>query len=343
MHRLSRLTLLCALLGLGLPTLAARPAGSQSATPRPSAAIKALDKARLAYQGDLASVLAPQVGASPLLAAALLSRPLLNPPETLTFHRLIARAAAADDAGPAVAWARLADCTPAPGNCPNPAALETLQTQAADNAAVWLMKLGVDTRDLDPQAAREDLAQAAAAKVYDDYTGVSLQALASHVGILPPPLPTLDPAHAAGAAGMQAVLVFGLGATQPRPALPISATLCENAQDDDGIQADCRKLGKLLEWGSSPLARSLGLHLREVLGTDAADQAQAKAARRDLVWQVQQFAQLSARATDDKALAQHLLALARNGGTEMSLLLAALRDNHISTEAPADWKPAPQP
>lgn len=343
MRGLSRLTWLCVLLGLGLPALAAKPASSKPAVQAVSTTIKALDKARLAYQRDLASVLAPQVEAMPLLAAALLSRPLLNPPESLTFHTLITRAAAASDAGPAVTWARLADCAPAPGNCPNPAALAKLQEQAADNAAVWLLKLGVDTRNLDPQAAREDLARAAAAKIYDDYTGASLQALASNVGMLPPPPATLDNAHTAGAAGMQAVLVFGLGGAQVRPALPISATLCEKAGDDTGIQADCRKLGKLLEWGSSPLARSLGLHLREVLGTDATDQAQARAARRDLVWQVQQFAQLSARVPDDKALAQHLLALARSGGTEMSLLLAALRDNHLSTEAPIDWKPAPQP
>jgi hypothetical protein len=35
------------------------------------------------------------------------------------------------------------------------------------------------------------------------------------------------------------------------------------------------------------------------------------------------------------------LALARNGGTEMSLMLAALRDNSIPIDAPADWKPHP--
>ena len=62
--------------------------------------------------------------------------------------------------------------------------------------------------------------------------------------------------------------------------------------------------------------------------------------RINLTWQVQSFARLSARVPDDQALAQHLLALARNGGSEMSLLLVALRDNNISTEAPADWSPA---
>lgn len=334
--------LLCAVATAPVPALAAAAPAAQASAPAgaPSPAAIARDKAQLAYQRDLVSVLAPRVDAQPLLAAALLARPLLNPPEALSFHTLIGRAAAAADAGPAVTWARLADCAPAPGNCPSPAALERLQEQAPDNAAVWLLKLGVDTHALDPDAARQDLAKAAAAKVYDDYTGISLQALAGSVGVLPPPANTLDPAHAAGAVGMQTVLVFGLGGAQVQPALQITAKLCENAGDDAPIKADCLKLGRLLEWGSSPLARSLGLHLREVLDADPAQQAQARRARLDLIWQVQNFAALSARATNDKALAQHLLALARNGGTEMSLLLAALRDDGIRTEAPAGWTPA---
>jgi len=336
------LFLLCAMASVSTPSPAATPASARTSTPARGASPAAIarDKAQLAYQRDLVSVLAPRVDAQPLLAAALLARPLLNPPESLSFHTLIARAAAAADAGPAVTWARLADCSPAPGNCPSPAAVAHLQQQAPDNAAVWLLKLGVDTHKLDPDAARQDLARAAAAKVYDDYTGASLQALASSIGILPPPATTLDAAHAAGPSGVQAVMAFGLAGIQPQPALQITAKLCENANNDAAIKADCLKLGKILEWGSSPLARSLGLHLREVLADDPALQADAKRTRINLTWQVQSFARLSARVPDDQALAQHLLALARNGGSEMSLLLATLRDNNISTEAPADWSPA---
>jgi hypothetical protein len=142
---------------------------------------------------------------------------------------------------------------------------------------------------------------------------------------------------------MQAVLVFGLAGSQPQPSLPLIAKLCENAGDDASIKADCLKLGQTLEWGSSPLARSLGLRLREVLAEDPAQQQSAKNARRDLVWQVQNFTQLLSRAQDDPAVARHLLALARSGGTEMSLQLAALRDNNIPTEAPADWQPRKAP
>jgi hypothetical protein len=175
--------------------------------------------------------------------------------------------------------------------------------------------------------------------MYDDYTGTSLKVLATSVGVLPPPADALDPARAAGAVGMQTMLAYGVASTQPQPSLQLIAKLCENSAEDASIKADCLKLGKTLEWGSSPLARSLGLHLREILADDPAQQEDARHARLNLIWQVQSFARLLARTQDDKAQAQHLLALARNGGTEMSLMLAALRDNNIPVDAPMDWKP----
>ena len=331
------LALACAFSLAVTPLFAATAPPGSAATA--SKAAKARDKAQLAFQRDLVSVLAPSADAQPLLGAALLARPLFNQPKNNSFHTLIGRAAMAADAGAGVTWARLADCDAKADACPNPAALELLQTQAPDNAAVWLLKLAEDTRNMKSDAARGDLAKAAAAKLYDDYAGTSLKALASSVGVLPPPADTFDPANAAGAVGMQTVMVYGIASSQPQPGLQITAKLCENAGDDASIKADCLKLGKTLEWGSSPLSRSLGLHLREVLSDDPAQQEDAKRARLSLIWQVQSFSTLLARAPDDKALAQHLLALARNGGTEMSLLLAALRDNGIPTDPPADWQP----
>ena len=305
----------------------------------PTKAAKARDKARLGFQRNLVSVVAPRADAIPLLGAALLARRLFNQPPSNSFHALIKRAAQADGSSPAVSWLRLADCDAKAGTCPNSGALDALLKQAPDNAAVWLVKLGVDARDRKEDAAREDLHQAAAARIYDDYAGTSLKALADSVGVLPPPADTFDSTHAAGAVGMQTVLIFGLASTQPQPSLQLVAKLCENAGKDDSIKADCLSLGKLLEWGSSPLARSLGLHLREVLADDPAQQQQAKDSRRNLIWQVQNFNQLLARVQDDATLAQHLLSLARNGGTEMSLQLAALRDDNVAVDPPADWQP----
>lgn len=316
---------------------------SEPTPARVTAADLAQDRALLAFQRDLVSVLALRAEAQPLLAAALLARPLAEQPAPLSFHELIERAAAAPDTGPAVTWARLADCGQAPGQCPNPDAGKALVQEAPDNAAVWLLKLGLDVRARDHAAAREDLAKAAAAKVYDDYVGTSLEALAKTVGTLPPPRATLNPAHASGAMATQLMLVFGLGHTLPQPALQVAAKLCTAPDADADTQADCLKLGKTLEWGASPLARSLGLHLRETLAADPARQHDAAQERINLAWQVQSFAQLNARALQERAVAQGLLALARSGGTEMSLMLAALRENQISAEAPANWSPSPKP
>ncbi|OOG38752.1 hypothetical protein B0E52_13820 [Rhodanobacter sp. C06] len=314
---------------------AAAAAAAQQAAPAPAAGDSAREQALQAFQHDLVSVLALRATAEPLLGAALLARPLPRQPKTNSFHALINRAAAAGDAGPAVQWVRLADCDAKADACPSASALRKLVEQAPDNAAVWLLKFGLDTRDMKSDAARADLAKAAAAKLYDDYTGSSLAALAGVVDALPPPPATQG---AGGPVGVQALIVQGNARLQPRPALPIVAKLCENAGDDAAIKLDCLKLGKLLEWGSSPLARSLGLHLREVLG-DATAQAEARQQRRDLIWQVQNYSQLALRAQDDPALAQQLLAASKRGGTEMSQLIAVLRASGVSTTAPGSWQP----
>jgi len=315
---------------------AAMAAEHPTAATTPAADGHAREQALQSFQRDLVSVLALRATAQPLLGAALLARPLPKQPKTNSFHALINRAAAASDAGPAEQWMRLADCDAKADACPNTGALRKLEQQAPDNAAVWLLQLGLDTRDMKSAAARADLARAAAAKSYDDYTGSSLAALSGVVDALPPPPATQG---AAGPVGVQALIVLGNARLQPRPALPVVATLCENAGEDAAIKTDCLKLGKLLEWGSSPLARSLGLHLREVLG-DADAQAQARQQRRDLIWQVQNYSQLALRVQDDPALAQQLLAIAKQGGTEMSQVTAVLRAGGVSTTAPGSWQPS---
>lgn len=328
--RLAALTLACA---LGTtPAIAAQHAAAKASQAR--------EKALLAFQNDLINVLAPSGDADRLLAAALLARPLPNPSKLNTFHALIERAARVDGAGPAVSWARLADCDLKAHACPNSDAVAQLTQQAPDNAAVWLVKLSQDVNVLKNDDARQDLAKAASARLYDDYGGVALKALANGATLLPPPGVTIDPNSHAGPYGVQVLVAFGSATGMPQPALRDTASFCEaKAPKDDTIKTDCLKLGQLLEWGSSPLARSLGLHLREVLSSDPAQQQDAQNARRNLVWQVQNFAAISLRAQDDKAQAQHLLALARSGGTQMSLVLAALHDAGVPTDAPADWQP----
>ncbi|WP_233840136.1 hypothetical protein [Dyella sp. 2HG41-7] len=333
--RVLAFTLACAL------SATAAAAQAQADTPKNDIkAAQARQKALISFQTDLINVLAPSGDADRLLAAALMARPLPNPGKLNNFHTLIERAAHVDGAGPAVSWARLADCDANAHSCPNSAALDQLVQQAPDNAAVWLVKLSQDVNTLKKDDARQDLAKAASAQLYDDYSGIALKVLANAATMLPPPSATLDPNSNAGVNGVQTLIVFSSAVSMPQPALRDAATYCEQqAPNDASVKDDCLKLGKVLEWGSSPLARSLGLHLREVLNGDASQQQDAQNARRNLVWQVQNFAQLSLRAQNDKAQSQHLLALARSGGTQMSLVLAALHDTGIPTDAPADWQP----
>lgn len=332
---------LTALILAGALSATAAAATPQAAHHNTAKAASSRQTALIAFQNDLINVLVPSGDPDRLLAAALLARPLPNPSKLNSFHALIERASRADGAGPAITWARLADCNADTQACPNSDAVTQLTQQAPDNVAVWLVKLSQDVGTLKKDDARQDLAKAASAKLYDDYSGAALKALANAATMLPPPTATLDPNSDAGANGVQVLIAYGSAAGMPQPALRDTATYCEaQAPKDSGIKDDCLKLGQLLEWGSSPLARSLGLHLREVLNTDASQQQDAQNARRNLVWQVQSFAQLSSRAQGDTALAQHLLSLARSGGTEMSLMLTALHDYNVNVDAPADWEPA---
>ncbi|GLQ92007.1 hypothetical protein [Dyella acidisoli] len=332
-RRLIALTLASAL-------TAAAIAAPQAAHQSGAKAGQSRQTALIAFQNDLINVLAPSGDPDRMLAAALLARPMPNPSKLNSFHALIERASHADNAGPAITWARLADCNADTQSCPNSDAVTQLTQQAPDNAAVWLVKLSQDVGTLKKDDARQDLNKAASAKLYDDYSGAALKALANAATLLPPPTATLDPNSDAGANGVQVLIAYGSAAGMPQPALRDTATYCEaQAPKDSAVKDDCLKLGQLLEWGSSPLARSLGLHLREVLSSDASQQQDAQNARRNLIWQVQNFAQLSLRAQSDKAQAQHLLALARSGGTQMSLVLAALHDAGIATDAPTDWQP----
>lgn len=293
------------------------------------------------FQHDLISLLALRAEASPLLAAAEMARALNDESLAAKFPALLGRAARAPGAGPYVTWEQLVDCDPKTRDCPRSEALDHLLEQAPDNAAGWLLKLGQDRQDMRGDAARADLAKAAASATYDDYVGASKGALASAAAILPPPPATYDATQGGSAAGVIYLLVSSVGETLPRPVLPVVADYCEKNASDASIKADCLKLAKVLDWASSPLARSLGLHLRQTLSEDANEQEEAKRAWNSLVWQVQNFAVLSAKAQTDPALAQYLLGLVHTGGTEMSLIYSALRHQNIPLDAPSGWTPGP--
>ena len=125
MRGLRYLALTCVLSLVITPAFAGKTATGKPQH-EPSKAATVRDKAQLAFQRDLVSVLAPRADALPLLGAALLARPLFNQPPSNSFHALIGRAAQAEGADAAVSWARLADCDAKADACPNTSALDQL-------------------------------------------------------------------------------------------------------------------------------------------------------------------------------------------------------------------------
>lgn len=304
-------------------------------------------RALAGYQHDLLSVLVLRADATHLLGAALLARDLDAQPPGQASTRLLQRAAQADPDNPAIAWASLANCDAKAGNCPNAEAMARLRQLAPDNAAVWILALDVAARDGDRRAELDSLHKAAAARVYNDYGGDLLKALTLAATALPVPDQALrDYTGGApgrtGPASAQAFLAYGRADAIAGPSFFPLMALCD--PDAGGAAATnrepCRKLARVLAWGSSPRARAVGLHLKQILADDAEERTSAESDMRDLTWQLRNYSHLVLKALRDQSLAVQLLRLGQSGGSELSRMSALLQHEGIPTRAPSDAEPA---
>jgi hypothetical protein len=324
----------------------APPASAASSAPA-AAKLSPADRKRLAaiqqYQHDLVSVVALRAEPDFLLGAAILAKPFENQTPGLDFDALSQRAASAPNAGDAQEWERLTVCK-TKADCPNADAYAYLQKHAADNAAVWIVAMDLAVQNHDRKAERAALEKAAAAQTYDDYYGKALAGVALATAVLPPLADTTQGAHDGQPDNPDGVRVLvAVNATEAhlRPNLDPVAQFCSKdaVAKDKSVKLDCLKLAHTLQWGSSPIARAVGLHVQGELAP--AEKAQDDQASQNLAWQVHQYSGLLQRALVDPSLASQWLISARNGGTELSLILATLRANNIPTEAPSsDAAPA---
>ncbi|TAN08832.1 MAG: hypothetical protein EPN38_00980 [Rhodanobacteraceae bacterium] len=294
------------------------------------------------YQHDLVSVVALRADPLYLLGAAILATPFKDAVPGLGFDALSTRAAAAPNASPAVEWARLGVCKDQ-ADCPNAKAFAYLKQHAADNAAVWVVALDVAARDHDTQAEQAAFEHAAAAQTYDDYYGRALAGVAKATAVLPPLPDTTAGAHDGqpdNPEGVRALVAINAMGALPRPSLQPVVQLCAKAAVSAAAKRRkaCLQLAHTLQWGSSPVARAVGLHIEGDLDPDGS--AQAQQASHDLAWQVQQYSALLQHALTDPGIAARWLTAARTGGTELSLMLATLRGNGVPTAAPAGAAPA---
>lgn len=342
MFKLAYAAILASALVAGTAFAAEPPAAPASAASAPSGPkLSPADQQRVAaiqqYQHDLVNVVALRADPDYLLGAAILARPFKDQTAGLDFASLSERAASATSAGPAARWVRLGICKDK-DDCPNPDAFAYLKKNAADNAAVWLLALDIAAAHGDDKAEKAALAHAADAKVYDDYYGEALAGVAKAVGVLPPLDDTTKGAHNGQPDNPDGVrLLVAVNATQghPRPDLEPLVNLCttEATADDKSSREACLKIAHTLQWGSSPVGRAVGLHIQSELDPDS--KAGAQEASRNLAWQVQAYSELLRRFLTNPTQASQWLASARNGGTELSLILSTLRANQVPTEAPA--------
>lgn len=329
----------------GAPAAAAgSPAVAATAGTAPK--LSAADQKRIAaieqYQHDLVNVVALRDDPAYLLGAAILARPFPNQTPGLDFDSLSRRAAAAPNAGPATEWVRL-DLCKSKDACPNAQAFGDLKKHAADNAAVWIVAMDVAAGNKQAKAEHAALEKAAAAKTYDDYYGIALAGVAKATAILPPLADTMQGAHDGqpdNGDGVRVLVAVSALQNHLRPNLKPVVDACAKvavAKRRDTRQA-CLKLAHTLQWGSSPVARAVGLHIQSEL--EPATKIRNDRAARDVAWQVHAYSGLLQRALTDPSLASQWLAAARGGGTELSLILATLRANHVATEAPSGTAPA---
>ena len=326
---------------------AAPPQSSQQAAPATAntspapTKLSPADQKRIAavqqYQQDLVSVIALRADPAYLLGAAILAKPFQNQTPGLDFDALSKRAAATPGGSAAAEWSRLGACQ-TKDDCPNAKAFAYLKKNAADNAAVWLIELDLAAQKNDAKAERAALAKAAAAQAYDDYYGKALADVGKAVSVLPPLAETTQGAHDGQPDSPEGVRLFvAVNAMQShlRPDLEPLLELCSKdavAKHGDSRTA-CLKLAHTLQWGSSPVARAVGLHIAGELDPDA--NSKSDQASRNLAWQIKQYSNLIRRAFTDRSLASQWLTTAGNGGTELSLVLATLRANQVPLDAPA--------
>ena len=314
---------------------AAAPQQAPAATenpPPPSAEQQRFEQ----FRRDLVNLLALRAEPHLLVAAAELAFPDAADKDRIAGLKspaLIGRAQKFGPDDPLVWWVSTFLCSDAPDPCHEQAAAR-LQHVAADNAAAWLPSLHA-TRD--SGRARALLATMAQAKRFDDYWAAGVLAVYDAVKTLPVPEEVLH--HGLNTTAARINLATGVGGGF----LPNYARLGElcraGDRNDEALVSDCLAVARLLESGGSFRSQLVGFSIEDSLLPDGTARDVMRARQRSSVWQKQQFLELSARFPRDEALAQTYMTLLRRSGDELTTVTAFLRDQHISTDPPADWQP----
>jgi hypothetical protein len=296
------------------------------------------DPAFKLFRHDLINLLALSGDARKQIAAAQIAAPDDKDPTRSEIKKtpaLVKRALELGPQDPLVLWIAASNaCLTQPG-CADPAALKTLQTIDADNAAVWLLSFPADAN---AEMERASAARLALTQRYNDYWSTDVVTLYHALEILPVP----KEITALGISAESARINF---ATSTASAfLPVSLQrlhrFCiglDPANDATPI-ADCIAVARKLEAGGTFVAQGIGYAIEEALLQPGVDKDVMVARRRAAAWQKEKFMELSMRFPREPALAQTYIASLEKAADAPSAILAFLRGQKLPTDPPSDWQ-----
>ena len=363
---MSRITTLifaaCAVAGAGHASLAAAqntaPAAKAAASAKKAAPAKAAaekkpaptppatpaeDPAFKLFRHDLINLLALSGDAHKQLAAAQFAAPDQQDSTRSAVKKtpaLLKRALELGQQDPLVLWIAASNaCLDQPG-CADPAALKTLQSNDADNTAVWLLSWPADGNT---EMQRASVARMAQTQHYNDYWATNVAALYHALEILPVP----KEITALGLSSESARINFATSIAsaflpQPLQRLHQFCTTLDAAKDETAV-ADCIAVSRKLEAGGTFVAQGIGFAIEQALLQPGVDKDVMGARRRSAAWQKEKFMELSARFSREPALAQAYVAALEKEADASAALIAFLRGQNQHTDPPADWQPTPPP
>jgi hypothetical protein len=317
------------------------PEPATQAEPAPAAPAAAVDQQKVftLFRHDLINLLTLRADGRLLAAAAQIAAPDEKDPTRMTAKKtpaLLKRALEAAPQDPLVLWVAASNaCLTKPG-CADPAALKTLQSVDAGNAAVWLLAFPADDN---AEKSRAIVARMAQTQRYDDYWAADVVALFHALETLPVPEDVAR--QGVGTSAARINFATSIASAILPVALQRLGKFCAGADAKDAaLVEDCIAAARKLESGGTFVSQGTGFAIEEALLTPGVDRNVMATRKRSAAWQKEKFFELSARFSREPALAESYVRLLGSEQNELATVVALMREQSLHTDPPGGWQPA---
>lgn len=308
-------------------------------TPQVSAPPQNEEASFRTFRHDLINLLILSADGRLLAASAQIAAPDEKDPSRPAIKKtpgLLKRALTFGAKDPLVLWVASSNaCLTQPG-CADAAALKTLQSIDADNAAVWLRTFGEDANPTKTQALVARMAQA---QRYDDYWAADVVALYHALQALPVPPSVLQQGVGSDAARIN--FATSIASTLLPAQLQQLGNFCRGAVGkDEALIGDCITVARKLETGGTFISQKVGFAIEDALVPPGVNRDVMLSRQRSGAWQQEKFLELSARFSREPVIAQSYVRLLGSEQNELAAVVALLREQSVRTDPPAGWQAA---